>query len=120
MSVNENGRYDAMNEGYRNSSGDVFAYLNSDDVYDSNDSLKRVMEKFGNKTNVAYGDIYFVKGGSMKKFWRTGQVPNNWKSGLRIPHPALFIIRRLFTDKHEIFDPKLKISGDLKLQLSTF
>lgn len=120
ISENDNGIYDAMNKGYRNSSGDVFAYLNSDDVYDSNDTLKHVMEKFESKTNVVYGDIYFVQGSSMKRYWHTGQVPNSWQSGFQIPHPALFMRRRLFTDEHDIFDPKYKIAGDLKLQLSVF
>jgi glycosyltransferase involved in cell wall biosynthesis len=56
FSEKDNGMYDAINKGFRHTTGDVYAYINADDFYLPNafSSVSRVFEK--------YKEISWVKG----------------------------------------------------------
>jgi glycosyltransferase involved in cell wall biosynthesis len=57
----DNGQTDAINKGFRYASGEIYAYLNSDDCYFS-DTLEKVNDIFLNnpEVDVVYGDCVFT------------------------------------------------------------
>ena len=121
LSEPDNGIYDAMNKGYKMATGDVIAFLNSDDFYDNCDILTLVMDEFDYETDIVYGDIYFIDQQNLiSRIWHTGHIPINWQNGFQIPHPALFVRKRLIANRDALYDIDFKIAGDLKLQLSLF
>lgn len=111
------GIYDAMNQGYESCSGDVVAFLNSDDVYTSNtiDMVVAVFEAHP-ECGFVYGDIEFVDDQAhVRRVWRPGVIKEMTRA--QIPHPALFIRKEVLEKIKGPFDPTYKISADLKQQL---
>jgi len=75
-SKDDQGMYDAINKGMQNISGDIWAILNSDDVYNEN-TLQLVINTFRNNQNdleVVYGNVDMIDGNS--KFIHTLYLPN--------------------------------------------
>jgi len=61
FSERDEGQSDALNKGFSLSSGDILAWLNSDDIYCSNDSLKIVLEAFlKNEADIVMGNLYVI------------------------------------------------------------
>lgn len=113
------GIYDAMNQGYLSSTGDIVAFLNSDDEYIDENVLYDVMKIF-TKTNCdyVYGDITMVSlTGEVVRDWHTGLIDAKGLIGNQIPHPGIFIKRRILDQLEIPFDPSYRISADLKQQL---
>lgn len=57
----DNGQTDAINKGFRHATGEIYAYLNSDDYYFEN-TLEKVNEIFSEhpEVDVVYGDCVFT------------------------------------------------------------
>lgn len=69
ISEPDNGIYDAMNKSLKVCTGDVVAFLNSDDWYDNN-VLKRVNSYFEeNDVDIVSGKTYTVYGEVIKKIY---------------------------------------------------
>ena len=113
------GIYDAMNQGYASSSGDIIAFLNSDDYYSANDVLVNVTQTFmSSDCDFVYGDIKMAGlGGRVMREWRTGEIDEKGLVGKQIPHPGMFIKREILNRLALPFDPSYTISADLKQQL---
>lgn len=57
----DDGIYDAMNKGFEKATGEVIAYLNSDDYYSHPEVIQKVKAKFeSDNIDYVYGDIYYV------------------------------------------------------------
>ena len=119
FSGRDDGIYDAMNKGFYKASGDVIAYLNSDDFYSSSDVLYKVMCKFKNpRIEYVYGDIEYIDDtSSTVRSWVVGEINSGVLTSQQIPHPAFFCRRDAIGRLPIPFDSKLKICGDLKQQL---
>ena len=60
ISESDDGIYDALNKGVTLASGEVIAFLHSDDIYFNNKVLSDVAEGFADKSiDVVYGDVSF-------------------------------------------------------------
>lgn len=111
ISEPDKGIYDAMNKGLGFCTGDVVAFLNSDDWYDKN-VLKRVNYYFEeNDVDIVSGKTYTAYGQVIKEnvFDRTDD--ENVFFSVIYPHPALFIKRKLFK-KMGGYDMNYKIAAD--------
>jgi glycosyltransferase len=119
VSEPDEGIYDAMNKGLALASGDVVAFLNSDDCYVDANVLSDVAAAFeAGDPDLVYGDISMVNAnGEMVRYWRTGVVPDGGLRASQIPHPALFVRKRVLNTVSPAFDPKYRIASDLKQQL---
>ena len=115
----DDGIYDAMNKGFYKATGDVVAFLNSDDYYSNPEVIQNVMRKFG-ATEVAYvyGDIDYINEALVKvRSWVVGEIKSGVLRSQQIPHPAFFCRRNVIERLSMPFDSSLKICGDLKQQL---
>ena len=119
LSKSDIGIYDAMNQGYSNSIGDIIAFLNSDDYYIDDHVLSDVINAFREcDCDFVYGDITMVSlSGEIVRVWQTGKLGKKGLAGQQIPHPGIFIKRDVLNQLLTPFDPSYKISADLKQQL---
>lgn len=61
LSKQDKGQSDALNKGFSMSTGDILGWLNSDDLYSSNHSLKIICSAFvEHKTDIVLGNIYVI------------------------------------------------------------
>jgi glycosyltransferase len=115
------GIYDAMNKGLYMASGDIVCFLNSDDVYSSDNILQLVAEAFADpRIDFVYGNIRMIakRGKALSRVSVTGRLPRTGlKYGLQIPHPAFFVRAPILRGLGEAFDTQFKIAADLKQQL---
>ena len=119
VSTPDKGIYDAMNQGFFASTGDIVAFLNSDDYYADDHVLADILTTFrNNNCDFVYGNITMASlTGEVVRFWRVGEISEAGLIGQQIPHPGLFIKRDVVSRLEMPFDPSYKISADLKQQL---
>ena len=119
VSEPDGGIYDALNKGFDLSTGDIIGILHSDDRFYDSTVLSRVAEAFEDPSiDYLYGDIEMVRpDGSVARYWKTGEFRGGRITGAQIPHPALFLSRRLVEQLNPVFDSSYRISADLKQQL---
>lgn len=111
ISEPDKGLYDAMNKGLAKASGDVFAFLNSDDYYTEN-VLSRVSEYFQTgDVDMVSGNMYICAEGTVEKAVYDKSSKENLFFGVMYPHPALFAKRELYL-KYGGFDTSYKIAAD--------
>jgi glycosyltransferase involved in cell wall biosynthesis len=118
ISEPDKGIYDAMNKGVMNASGEVVGILNSDDFYETNESVSQVIAAFENDIDVVFGDLVFVKPENLNHITRFYSLPKfkAWKLkfGWMPPHPSSFIKKSLY-DKYGLYKINYKISADYEI-----
>lgn len=110
------GMYDAVNRGLARATGDLCAYLNSDDQYLPG-TLATVAEFFENhsSTEMLFGDAIVVDPDGRYLCTRMVTIPSAWHTQvhtLSIFTAATFFRRTLVTEKNIHFRPEWKIIGD--------
>lgn len=115
----DSGIYDAMNMGFKEATGDIVAFLNSDDHYSHDQVLSAVQERFlTTGCDFVYGDIKMIDdSGNTVREWHTGNIGPKGLQHQQIPHPALFVKKSILDTISPPFDPSYRISADLKQQL---
>ncbi|NKC17462.1 glycosyltransferase [Pseudoalteromonas sp. S4498] len=115
VSEPDKGIYDAMNKGIKKSTGDIVGILNSDDFYESEDVVSKIVCCFDSEIDVVHGDLIFVKSDNLEKVTRFYSLPNfkPWKLrfGWMPPHPATFIKKSVY-DIYGLYKVNYKISAD--------
>ncbi len=107
----DNGIYDAMNKGLTVATGDIVAFLNSDDWYEEN-ALKTVAAQFDEETYVLCGRVKAYEKGQL-----IGIEPNRKISceelffGMCYCHQAIFTRRQVF-EQYGYFDTRYRIAAD--------
>jgi glycosyltransferase involved in cell wall biosynthesis len=115
ISEPDKGQTDAINKGLKMATGEIMAYLNSDDLYEPN-ALINIAAFFGQREEIAmiYGDIIHIneKSGFIE-FHRTGKVDIRkylmWD--FYLPQPSVFFRKRVI-DTLGYFDEKLHLAMD--------
>lgn len=103
LSEKDRGQSDAINKGFRISTGDILAWLNSDDWYEKN-VLGAVARYFAQHPDcmIVYGDITYVNKEGKKLLSYTGDTIN-YRSLIECPdivrQPAFFWRRALLLEK---------------------
>ena len=113
------GIYDALNKGFTLATGDVVGILHSDDTFYDNGVLSNVMNTFINYScDYVYGDVEMIDAkGKVRRYFKVGNLKSGKIVSKQIPHPGLFLSRRVVDNLEPVFDPKYKIAADLKQQL---
>ncbi len=121
ISEPDNGIYDAMNKGLRYASGDIIAFLNSDDWYVPDIQVfKKVAEYFNNKkADIVSGNMYRYKDGIRIKIPRRELTEKTVFLGAICPHPTMFARRELYSTLGG-YDTSYQIAADTKWILEAY
>jgi len=120
ISEPDRGIYDGLNKGISLATGDVIAFLHSDDVYAHETVISNVVGFFDNDTQGVYGDLVYTDKVDMSKvfrYWKSCDFsPSLLSKGWMPPHPTLFLRREVY-QKYGTFDTSFKIAGDYDFML---
>lgn len=124
VSERDDGIYDGMNKGWRLTTGDVVGFLNSDDVYASNDALAVLARAFDDPSvEACYGDLVYVARDDLNRsvrYWKSRPFrPGLCLTGWQPPHPTLYV-RREVLERSGGFDTQFKIQSDFEFCLRVF
>ncbi len=123
ISEKDDGLYDAMNKGIACASGDIVGILNSDDFYYDTKVLEDVSKVFESHPDIdlVYGDLQYVSKNDISKInriWRAGEyTPSNFRAGWMIPHPTLFVRKKVYEENTRPFNTHFKFVADYELML---
>lgn len=110
VSEKDSGIYDAMNKGIKKATGDVVAFLNSDDYYEEN-ILGKIIEKFTTtELDVVYGKIRVVYDNGYTRTIKP-LSEHNLCIFMCMCHQAVFAKRELFL-QYGLFRLDYKIAAD--------
>lgn len=120
VSESDQGIYDAMNKGLERATGEIVAFLNSDDWYPEN-ILSEVATQFvKDGMQILCGEMYIHQNGHIT---RSHIKEKKMKQQLRIrmgfSHPAMFVRRSLF-EEYGKFDTQFQIAADYDWLLRMF
>jgi len=117
VSQDDESMYEAVNEGLSLASGSILAYLNSDDLYDDNEVVKKVVKFFEKNPDVGwvYSDVHIID--QNDNILYTYKKPEfNWKEFASIdwsyiPQPTTFW-RKEVVEQLNGFDDSFKMASD--------
>lgn len=100
VSEKDKGQSDAINKGLKMATGDIVAWLNSDDIY-TDGALQAIADAFlaNPDAGIAYGDVESFFPDGRKEVWANKFEPADFFSRVSIHQPAVFWKRNL----HETF-----------------
>jgi len=121
VSEPDKGIYDGLNKGLDLATGDVVAFLHSDDLYADEHTIEHVASVFKKEdVDGVYGDlIYTPKEDTSKvlRYWKSKDFhPDLLKQGWMPAHPTFFLKKEIY-DKYGKFDLGFKIAGDYDFML---
>jgi glycosyltransferase involved in cell wall biosynthesis len=121
ISEPDEGIYDAMNKGISHSTGDLIGILNSDDYYNDNRVIEKIVQVFENhKTDSIYANIDYVspnQDGKIIRKWISGPFKeNSFRKGWHPAHPGFFVKKEIFQE-FGLYDLSYKIAADFELML---
>jgi glycosyltransferase len=116
ISESDNGIYDALNKGIKYSTGDIIGFLHADDVFQSNEIIKKISNVFSNSAvDAVYGDLVYVRQDDVTRvvrYWRSGcYSKSSFAQGWMPPHPTFYVRRKIY-EKFGGFNLKYYISAD--------
>tara|TARA_B100001540_G_scaffold315403_1_gene342572 strand:+ start:669 stop:1478 length:810 start_codon:yes stop_codon:yes gene_type:complete len=110
ISEKDQGIYDAFNKGMKLANGDFIGFLNSDDIYYSENTLNYVLEAFEKNKNINF--IF----GPVKKHWALLHGYKPWKIhftwGFYTSHSTGFFIKSKSAEEIGEYNLKYKYSSD--------
>ncbi len=119
-SKKDKGQSDAINKGLKKATGDIVAWLNSDDMYAEN-ALVRVASIFENHPDVdiVYGNVWQVYPSKTVKHINPKFNPKGFLTGVNLHQPSVFW-RRKIHDEIGFLDQDLYYTMDYDLWLRIF
>jgi len=122
VSEKDKGIYDGLNKGINLVTGDVVAFLHSDDIYASDTILENVAKAFQSDEHLdgIYGDLVYTPKSDISKvlrYWKSKEFEKSLLTKGWMPaHPTLFLKREVY-EKYGGFDLSFKIAGDYDFML---
>lgn len=124
ISEPDSGVYDAFNKGLRRATGDVIAFLNCGDTYESSGVLSRIAREFADpKCDAVFADLLIVDARDCSRVVRRYRskrfAPKLLAYGVMPAHPTLFLRNSVYRSVGE-YDRRFRIAGDYELCLRAF
>jgi glycosyltransferase len=124
VSEKDAGIYDALNKGIAMATGDVIGLLHSDDLFNSKQTLDKIIHQFQNTgADGVYGDLEYVSKTNVQKvirYWKSKTFSKDLlEKGWMPPHPTLFLKKEIY-QKCGGFDLSFKIAADYDFILRIF
>lgn len=122
VSEKDKGIYDGLNKGVSLATGDVVAFLHSDDLYENNTVVEEIAKMFQADSSLdgVYGDlIYTYKDDTSKvlRYWKSRDFDKKLLARGWMPaHPTLFLKRDVY-ERFGGFDLSFKIAADYDFML---
>jgi glycosyltransferase involved in cell wall biosynthesis len=124
ISGRDSGAYEAFNKGLRAATGEVIAFLNAGDTYESPavvGKALRALETFA--VDATFADALIVdpvhSSRLIRRYSSRRFSPRAMAYGLMPAHPTLFLRRRVYAEAGE-YDPTFRIAGDYEFCLRAF
>jgi len=117
-SERDRGIYDAMNQGYRLSSGDILVFFN--DVLLSVDAVSDIVTAIrvaGKDCMGAHADLIYANGDKVVREWKMGK--GYFKDGWMPGHPTLYVKREIY-EKYGLYDTTYRCSADYEFMIRAF
>ena len=120
VSEPDRGQSHALNKGFKKATGDIIAWINSDDYYLS-DTLKQISELFKQNPDIdiIYGDVINFSETKENYFKVKEFEPLDFLSRISIHQPGVFWRRKLL-DKAGLLDESLHYAMDYDLWMRLF
>ncbi len=120
LSEKDSGIYDAMNKGIALATGDIIGILNSDDLFVTDDVIRKVSQAFIENQDIdcLHADLYYVSKentNNIVRYWKSGQL-REFSKGWHPAHPTFFVRREVY-EKFGLFDLNFKLAADFELML---
>lgn len=114
-SEHDNGIYDAMNQGYKLSTGDIIAFFN--DLFTTPHAVSLFVEAIKNGGENCIGvhsDLVYATDDKVIRYWRMGQgrIRQGWMPG----HPTLYLKREVY-EKYGLYNTEYKCSADFEFMV---
>ena len=120
----KSGIYEAINYGIKKSNLSFITILNSDDFFQSNDSVLKIVKniKKNKNTSIFFSNVVYIKDNNFIGIERLFSSQNfkRWhlSLGLMPAHPGSFIDKRIY-DKYGLYEKSFKIASDFDFFLRT-
>jgi glycosyltransferase involved in cell wall biosynthesis len=119
-SEKDKGLYDAMNKGVKMSTGEIVAFINSDDLFCDKDAFLKITNVFKKHENLesVYADLYYVDQKNTERIirkWITGEQ-KKFSTGWHPAHPTLYIKKNIY-NKYGLFNLNYKLAADFEIML---
>jgi len=118
ISEQDQGIYDAMNKGIRNSTGDWLIFLNSGDLLYNKNTITDLNNSLTTDAEIVYGDVRVESETMNLSFKRTAKEISNILNGMVISHQAFVIKRSLHITNY--YDTRYRIAADYNFMLKSF
>jgi len=111
----DTGIYDAMNQGFALSSGQLVVFFNDLLAYpQALSDIVSAYSSFGPDCIGVHSDLNYMSGEKIVRAWRMGR--GHFRSGWMPGHPTLFLKRSVYED-YGLYDSSLKISADYEFMI---
>lgn len=122
ISEKDNGIYDGLNKGLNLATGDVIAFLHSDDLYSSVNIINDIVNVFkcDNTLDGIYGDlVYTTKNNTNKilRYWKSTDFNKSLLVKGWMPAHPTFVLKKEIYMKYGGFDLNFKIAADYDFML---
>jgi len=119
ISEPDNGIYDAMNKGIKNSTGDVIGTLNSDDFYINNNVISTVVNEFiTKKVDSVFANLVYVRANNLDKIVRyygsDSFYPKKMAYGWMPAHPTFFVKKEIYS-QYGLYKTDYVVAADYEL-----
>lgn len=120
ISEPDKGIYDGMNKGVGQATGDVVGILNSDDFYQNDQVLSKIVACFQDEVEGVYADLVYVDQedtDQVRRKWVSGAYQEGaFVKGWMPPHPTFFVLRTVY-EKFGRYTLELRSAADYEFML---
>ena len=111
----DEGIYDAMNQGYRLSKGDIIVFFN--DIFIKRDAVSKMVRliEADSECAGAHADLVYATEEKIVRYWRMGpqkSLRTGWLPG----HPTMFLKREIY-ERYGLYDLQYRISADYEFMI---